>query len=188
MSLIHRRSFLAAASAALLPGLARAHSPWGQYAVYRQKHLLVLSTRDDAESYPYSKRLVEAINQTAPEASARPARARNLRRAYDLLRTDQFQFALLSGANVASMRQGSGPFATDGPVGLSLVYAFADLEFVVRDDVLDNHVAIVTHAVLSSLADLPDAISPDEVRMRPMLHPGALSAIDEFVTHEGGTE
>jgi hypothetical protein len=153
------------------------HSPWGQYAVYRQKHLLVLSTRDDAESYPYSKRLVEAINKGAPEASARPARAINLDRAYNLLRSDQFQFALLSPGNIEAMRSATGPFSGKPAVDLRTVYKFEGLEFVVRADFPNNLVSIVTDAVLSNIAILPGALRPEEVLQSPNLHAGAQEAI-----------
>lgn len=175
-----RRAFLLAFSAALFPLPGMSHSPWGQYAVYRQKHLLVLSTREDAETYPYSKRLVEAINKEAPEARARPARAINLERVYNLLRTDQFQFALLSQANVEAMRSSAGPFVGRPPVDLSTIYQFDDLEFVVRADFPKNLVAIVTHAVLTNLESLPGALPPQELLTRAALHAGAREAIEHF--------
>jgi len=172
-----RRSFLIALPAFFVPVVVQAHSPWGQYVVYRQKHLLVLSTRDDAASYPYSKRLVEAINKGAPEASARPARAINLDRAYNLLRSDQFQFALLSRGNVEAMRSAGGPFNGKPAVDLKTIYKFDDLEFVVRADFPNNLVSIVTDAVLSNIASLPGALRPEDVLELPNLHAGARQAI-----------
>lgn len=178
---MNRRSFLIAACATLTPGWVQAHSPWGQYAVYRQKHLLVLSTRDDAPSYPYSKILVDAINRGAPEASARPARAKNLRRAYDLLRTDQFQFALLSAQNVVAMRDATGPFAGEKKVALKAVYQFGELQFVVRASFPENLVAVVADAILANIDSLPEANPPEDVAQLATLHPGARWAIDEFL-------
>lgn len=175
-----RRAFLTAIPSLLIPAIAVAHSPWGQYAVYRQKHLLVLSTRDDIETYPYSKLLVEAINKSAPEANARPARAINLDRAYNLLRTDQFQFALLSTENVEAMRTATGPFAGKPPVDLKSIYRFDNLEFVVRADFPENLVAIVTEAVLSNLNSLPGALPPKELLKQTTLHSGAREAIKQF--------
>lgn len=177
---MRRRAFLGAMAAFLYPAISMAHSPWGQYAVYRQKHLLVLSTRDDVETHPYSKLLVEAINKTAPEASARPARAINLERAHALLRTDQFQFALLSATNVEGMRFATGPFAGMPTVDLRTIYRFKDLVFVVRADFPKNLVAIVTEAVLSNLGSLPGASPPEELLKQSNLHPGARDAIEHF--------
>ncbi len=90
---------------------------------------------------------MEAINHTAPEANARPARAINLKRAYDLLRTDQFQFALLSTPNADAMRYAMGAFAGNPPVDLKTIYGFGNLEFAVRADFTAELVAVVTHAV-----------------------------------------
>lgn len=181
---MHRRTFLASLACLLVPNLApsraMAHSPWGQYAVYRQKHLLVLSTRDDTESYPYSKLLVDAINRSAPEAKARPARAKNLKRAYDLLRSDQFQFALLSRNNIDAMRLATGQFSAGDPVDLKTVYQFGQLEFAVRADFPAHLVAIVAHAVLSGLDDLPGASAMTDVLARDTLHAGARDAIIEY--------
>lgn len=172
------------ACAAVATSRAQAHSPWGQYAVYRQKHLLVLSTRDDAESYPYSKLLVEAINRGAPEANARPARAKDLRRAYDLLRSNQFQFALLSVSNIEAMRSGRGEFSDQQTVDLKTLYRFEELEFVVRSDFPVNLAAIVTDAVLQNLEDLPNAATPRELLAHDTLHPGARAALEGFLVHE----
>ncbi len=175
-----RRTFLCMLPAFFIPPMAKAHSPWGQYAVYRKKHLLVLSTRDDADSYSYSKLLVDAINKSAPEASARPARAINLERAYNLLRTDQFQFALLSRANIQSMRAATGTFAGRPSVDLKTIYQFDHLEFAVVADFPDELVAIVTDAVLSHIATLPGALPPAEVLKSETLHRGARDAIKNF--------
>jgi hypothetical protein len=175
-----RRTFLYILPPFLVSLAAKAHSPWGQYAVYRQKHLLVLSTRDDPKSYGYSKLLVEAINKTAPEASARPARAINLERAYNLLRTDQFQFALLSKANIDSMRSATAGFTNKPPVDLKTIYQFDELEFVVVADFPDELVAIVTEAVLTNIASLPGALAHEEILKRETLHEGARTAISDF--------
>lgn len=177
---MHRRLFLAAIPSFLFTAMAGAHSPWGQYVVYRQKHLLVLSTRDDADTYPYSKHLVEVINKSAPEANARRARAIDLNRAYNLLRTDQFQFALLSTSNVEAMRSATGPFGGKAPVDLKTVYKFEDLEFVVRADFAKNLVAIVTDAILSNHGSLPGALPPEELLKYATLHAGARDAIEHF--------
>lgn len=181
---MYRRTFLASLPLLLAPAVAVPHSPWGQYAVYRQKHLLILSTRDDAPTYPFSKLLVDAINAEAPTASARPARARDLKRAYDLLRSDQFQFAILSKSNADAMRSATGPFAGGEAVDLKTIYRFDDLDFIVRADFPPHLVAIVAHAILTNLATLPGALSPTEVLDHNTLHIGAGFAIADFQAND----
>ncbi len=145
--------------------------------MYRQKHLLVLSTREDPESYPFSKELVEALNASVPAAKARPARAVDMERVHNLLRTDQFQFAILSRANIAMLREATGQFNGKQKVDLRTIYEFDDLEFVVRADFPENLVAVVTHGVLESLSMLSGATPVEQVRENPYLHPGALKAL-----------
>ena len=174
--MLKRRSFLCLLSIGW-PSIVVAHSPWGQYQVYRQKHLLVLSTRDDSESYPYSKKLVEALNVAVPSAKARPARAVNLERAYNLLRTDQFQFAILSSSNVSMLRRGIGQFEGRQTIDLRTIYEFGELEFVVRADFPENLVAVIAQGVLETLPMLPSAASIDKVRTNPNIHPGALKVL-----------
>ena len=162
---------------ALHPALILAHSPWGQFQVYRQKHLLVLSTRDDLPSYPYSKKLVNALNKSVPEAKARPARAINLERAYNLLRTNQFQFALLSKANIEMMRSASDQFEGKDKIDLKTIYEFGDLEFVVQPDFPEDLVAVVAHGVVESLSTLPEAKPVSEVISNEKLHAGACKVL-----------
>ncbi len=174
--MLSRRSFLNL----LLAGCASdalAHSPWGQYQVYRQKHLLVLSSRDDPDTYPYSKILVDALNRTVPEAKARPARAINLERVYNLLKSDQFQFALLSRSNVRMLRKAEGPFVGKEKIDLRTIYEFNDLEFVVRSDFPDELVEIVAHGIVDSLSLLPNASAAELVMKNPYLHSGALKVL-----------
>ena len=158
---------------ALHPALILAHSPWGQFQVYRQKHLLVLSTLDDLPSYSYSKKLVNALNKSVPEAKARPARAINLERAYNLLRTNQFQFALLSKANIEMMRSASDQFEGKDKIDLKTIYEFGDLEFVVQPDFPEDLVAVVANGVVESLSTLPEAKPAAEVIFNEKLHAGA---------------
>ena len=172
-----KQAFLFLCLAGVISGVTLAHSPWGHYQVYRQQHLLILSVKDDAGSYPYSKRLAKAINEAAPEASARPARAMDLERAYNLLRTNQFQFALLSKNSAAMMRRSTGQFSGKAGVDLRVIYQFGELEFVVRADFPGHLVSIVTHAVLKSIESLPDSVSVDTVKASKYLHPGARKAM-----------
>ena len=154
-----------------------AHSPWGQYQVYRQKHLLILSSRDDAPSYPYSKKLVEALAVTVPSANARPARAKDLNRVYNLLRTNQFQFAILSKPHISDLRSATGQFAGGEKLDILTIYEFDDLEFVVRADFPEDLVSVVTHGVMEALPTLSGASGIEGVKNNPRLHPGALKVL-----------
>jgi len=73
-----------------------------------------MSTREDAPTYPFSKILIEVINQALPEASARPARARTFKRVQSLISTGQIPLVLLSKKNARAFINGTGPFRKFG--------------------------------------------------------------------------
>ena len=177
---MNRRKFLAIL-AVIMPSTAIAHSPWGQFQVYRQKHLLILTSREDEESYPYSKLLAVALNREQPNASARPARAINLKRVYNLLRTKQFTFTLLP-TNHLELLEAMDLDNTKSQYRLDLspIYTFGDLVFLVQNDFDTNLVRIVTHALAESAIWLPDADSPLDVLANKKLHPGAYEALEKF--------
>ena len=161
-----------------------AHSPWGQYQVYRQKHLLILSSRDDELSYPFSKELVACLANELPIAKARPARSINIERAFDLLRTDQFQFAVFDRGNIDKMRNATGDFSDRQPVDLGTLLEFGDLRMVVRRDFPDDLVATVTHNLIKCRDELsiPLNLKP-QILEDPNLHEGAKEAIRDFLSH-----
>ena len=179
---MNRRLFVFSAACFLLarsPG--HAHSPWGQYHVYRKKHLLILSTRDDGPSYPFSRQLVDCLDATLPAAKARPARAIDLERAHNLLRTDQFQFALLSKRNVEMMREASGRFSGKQAVDLKTVLEFGDLALVVRAEFPAGLVAMVAQGIVEGADGL--SIKPRTTAAMlqdPNLHEGAAQALRDL--------
>ena len=105
----------------LLYIILSSHSPWGQYLAYREQHLLVMSTREDAPTYPYSKILVEVLDEVLPEASARPARARTFKRVQSLFSTNQMPLVLLSKKNAIDLINGEGPFKQYGSADAEVV-------------------------------------------------------------------
>ena len=177
-----RRLFLfSSAAIALNANPLFAHSPWGQYQVYRQKHLLILSSRDDDISYPFSKELVSCLDKVLPIAKARPARAINLARAFDLLRTDQFQFAIFNRANINKMRMASDEFSGKRPVELSTLLEFGEMQFVVRKDFPTDLAATVTHNIIKCRENFSIPLNITKKALKdPHLHQGAREALADF--------
>ena len=72
-----RRALLAAAlggALLLVPGRALlAHTPYRQWKVYRQRHLMIGASREDAATYPKAKEIQGFLEEHLPEASARVA-------------------------------------------------------------------------------------------------------------------
>ena len=153
-----------------------AHSPWGQYQVYRQKHLLIMSTIQDEPTYPFSKKLVAVINEVLPHASARPARAKHFERLHSLFSTKQMKVMLLSRINAQAARRGDGPFEAFGPLEYRVLYQFGELQLLGQVDFPDQFAWLVTNAIMRAQIKI-DADSPDVVRQLTNLHPGTLIAL-----------
>ena len=152
------------------------HSPWGQYHVYRQKHLLIMSTIQDEPTYPFSKKLVAVINEVLPHASARPARAKHFQRVHNLFSTKQMKVMLLSRSNAVAVFNGEGPFAEYGSLDFRLLYQFGDLQLLGQVDFPDQFAWLVTDAVMRAQSII-EADPPEVVIQLPNLHPGTLIAL-----------
>jgi hypothetical protein len=131
------------------------HAPWGQWQVYRMRHMLLLSVIEDPKSYPFSKTIIESLEDTLPEARARPARARGFRRVYNLLSTDQMPLVVLSKNNAISLLYGSGVFSEFPPVTMQVVYNFGELVLLARPKMPDSHTWRITDAIIRSGKFMP---------------------------------
>ena len=140
------------------------HSPWGQYHAYRQQHLLIMSTREDAPTYPFSKQLVKVINQELPEASARPARARTFKRVQSLLSTGQIPLLLLSKKNARALINGTGPFRKFGKTESFVIYNFGDLVLLSEPNFPNRHAWQLTKVFMNIVNESINAKSPLETR------------------------
>jgi hypothetical protein len=126
------------------------HAPWGQWQVYRMRHMLILSVIEDKESYPFSKKIIDSLEKTLPESRARPARARGFRRVYNLLSTDQMPLVVLSKDVAISLLYGTGVFSKFTPVSMNIVYDFGDMLLMARPKMPDSHTWRITDALIRS--------------------------------------
>ena len=158
----------------LLYIILSSHSPWGQYLAYREQHLLIMSTREDAPTYPYSKILVEVLDEVLPEASARPARARTFKRVQSLFSTNQMPLVLLSKKNAIDLINGEGPFKQYGSADAEVVYFFDDLVLLAQPKFPNRFSWLLTEAIIKAGSKLPGATSPLENEKIIKIHPGTL--------------
>ena len=162
----------------LLYIILSSHSPWGQYLAYREQHLLIMSTREDAPTYPYSKILVEVLDEVLPEASARPARARTFKRVQSLFSTNQMPLVLLSKKNAIDLINGEGPFKQYGSADAEVVYFFDDLVLLAQPNFPDRFAWLLTDAIVKLETQLSGATSPLKVEKIIKIHPGTLMALN----------
>ena len=150
-----------------------AHTPYRQWQVYRRRHLLIGTSKADAPTYPLGQRIAELLATELPESSARVTRGPDPWRLASLLTTGQLEVALLSGADVAALRDGRAPFEAFGPTALNALFAFGDYFLVCRPDFPGHHACLVVET-LSEHADAIAGAAPVDAAVSPVaIHPGA---------------
>ena len=155
---------LAAASAAA----AGAHTPYGQWVVYRQKHLLIGAHRGDGRTYELAQAVVAALDEELPEARARVARGPRPQRIASLIGTGQMLTAVLSEAEAELMAEARPPFDGYRPTPLRALAALGGGYLLVASpDLSEDHAWLVTQALgHAQLGHAPEGVSLP-------IHPGA---------------
>ncbi len=172
-----RRALLRGGAAFLAGLFLAAHTPYRQWDVYRMKHLLIGTSREDTPSYPLGKRLAALLAEAAPETSARVTRARSLERLGSLLSTEQLQVLLISEPYLRDLALGQGAFAAFGPIPVARIFRFGTLLLVVRADFPAAHAWVVTRALMDAAGEL-GGTPPDIADGPAPVHPGALAALE----------
>ena len=145
---MRRRTFLAGLLASA-PALA--HTPYGQWVTYRQKHLLIGCHREDPQTYALAKEMVAAFEHLLPDASARVARAPGMGRIASLMGTGQMHVAILDSVDAVAMAGGQAEFRPYGPIPLGLLAALEDGKVLVAvRDFREDHAWMVAAAAADS--------------------------------------
>ena len=168
-----RRAVLAGAAFALTavpPIVARGHTPYRQWVVYRRKHLLVGAHRGDERTYALAKGIAAAMADELPDARARVARGPRPQRIASLMGTGQLAMTVLSVAEAERMANGTAPFEGHRPVPLHALAALGDgYKLYATLELRADHAWLVAEALdHGGIGQRPtgDALPP---------HPGALA-------------
>jgi TRAP-type uncharacterized transport system substrate-binding protein len=168
-----RRKFLQAGLVATAWVAAGGHTPYRQWQVYRQRHLLIGTSKADAPTYPLGQQVAELLAAHLPESSARVTRGPDPWRLASLLTTGQLEVALLSSADVAALRDGRAPFAAFGPTDLNALFRFRDYFLVCRPDFPAHHAYQVVRTLAENAALIAGARSLDARASPVPIHEGA---------------
>ena len=169
---MNRRWLVAALAVLAAAPPAVAHTPYGQWVVYRKKHLLIGSHRADLRTYVLAKTVAAILRAHLPEAQARVARAPNAYRLASLVGTDQMDVVVLAWADAAGMFKGEGEFKPYGAIALRLLASLGDRALLAHARVPARHAWLVSAA----LGDEPLAQGglPADGTVVPW-HPGSLA-------------
>jgi hypothetical protein len=168
---MNRRRFLAAAMFAGLPWSALAHTPYRQWKVFRQRYLLITTSRTDPVGDALGDRIAEVLLAELPQSRAMVSRAINLERIASLITTDQANIAVLDHAAAGALARGEAPFADYGPFPLQVIVQTESHRLVCREDVPLHHGYMIAGALMDHAADLGIRI-PGSGDAMPV-HPGA---------------
>ena len=138
---------------------AGAHTPYGQWVVYRKKHLLIGAHRADPPTYAEAKRLAALLAEHLPKSRSRVARAPTAGRLASLLGTDQLDVAVLSKADAVAMRDGQGQFAPYGKIPISLLAELGPYVLVAHARFADRHAWLVSKTLMSEEGGRPASSS-----------------------------
>jgi TRAP-type uncharacterized transport system substrate-binding protein len=172
-----RREFLGSVLVVTALVFGSGHAPYPQWAVYRRKHLLILTDKTDPPSYKLGKRVAEVLATHLPASEARVTRAPFTRRIASLISTKQMDVAILSRDNAAALMEGRAPFAEFSPVALRALAGLGDYLLVCRDDFRALHAYLVARTLAENRAEIGVAFTP--------ARPGALDPDSRVPTHPG---
>jgi hypothetical protein len=170
---MHRRRVLTALAALAVAPWLSGHTPYRQWKVYRQRHLLILSSRDDPPSDELAERFAATLRETLPASHAQVARAPHVQRIASLISTHQMDVAVLQERHSSALFLGEPPFAEFGRVPLRVLIQSGGYQFVSRQDFPDRHAYLVTEALSRNLPGVQADLSPPANGVP--LHAGAIA-------------
>lgn len=144
---MNRRQFLATLGAGLLIG---GHTPYKQWVVYRQRHLLILSSKHDPATFPLSKKVAQTLLEALPESQARSSLAKDLTRVASLLSSQQMNVVVLSPQDADKLN--SGVIQTESPFKLQALFGLGEHLLLGHEKFPARH-AYMLSQVLSDQAD-----------------------------------
>ena len=151
---------------------AGAHTPYGQWVVYRKKHLLIGAHRADPATYVLAKKLAGILAKHLPKSKSRVARAPTAERLASLIGTDQLDVAVLRQEDAVAVFQGSGKFAPYGPIAIRQLATMGSHLLVAHERLPNRHAWLVV-ATLHANKAVGDSKPIPESKIG--WHPGGLS-------------
>ena len=170
-----RRRFLGAASAMAGWFLLTAHSPYRQWTVYRQVHLLIITSRDDPEGDALGDAMAEIVRDALPDSRAAVGRGPRAERTASLLATSQAEVAIVPKAIALAMFHGIDRFRDYGPIPLRVILQNDTHLLVCRADFMDAHGYLLAEALLKNGARLRLSLPSDTDGNGPPPHPGVIA-------------
>jgi hypothetical protein len=150
-----RRRFLGLALGLLAGAVLTAHTPYRQWKIYRRRHLLILTDRDDGRAGQVARAVAGILAEALPSSGARATRAIGPVRVASLIGGGQLDAAVLHEDLAAAMWRGDPGLGLAGPVPVRALARFGEHLLVVREDFAAEHARAVVETVQAGAASLP---------------------------------
>jgi hypothetical protein len=174
---MNRRQFLTLSAASAGALLLAGHSPYRQWMVYRETHLVIITSRDDPGGDDLGERFAAIMRAALPDSKAAVARGPRVQRIASLISSRQADVGVASRANALAMYRGEPPFEEYGPIPLRVLVQDARHQLVCREDFLAQHGFLVAEALMENGKNLglsiPARNAADAGEIPP--HVGALA-------------
>ena len=170
-----RRRFLGTASLVAGWFLLAAHSPYRQWMVYRQVHLVIITSRDDPQGDALGDQIAEIARDALPDSRAAVGRGPRAERTASLLATAQAEVAIVPKAVALSMFHGIDRFRDYGPIPLRVILQNDTHLLVSTTDFIDAHAYLLAEALLKNAAQLRLSLPSEADGNIPPAHPGVLA-------------
>lgn len=169
---MQRRALLRTALIATAWLATGGHTPYRQWQVYRQRHLLIGASKSDTPTYPLGQQIAAVLVMHLPESSARVTRGPDPWRLASLLTTGQIALVLLSTTDVLALSEGRDGFEAFGPTPLTALFGFGDYWLICRPDFPDRHAYQVAATLSEHASAITHATWPEASTSPVPLHPG----------------
>jgi hypothetical protein len=145
---MNRRAFVVGLAGIGASLLLTGHTPYRQWKLYRQTHLLIFTSRDDPGSDELGERIAARLRTVLADSNARVARAPHVARIASLITTSQADVAVLSHASAAALFARREPFSDYAAIDLRVLVQTAQYQLVCREDFKPEHAYLVAEALV----------------------------------------
>ena len=144
-----RRRFLGGVGLAGAVVLLAGHTPFRQWAIYRQRFLLIHTSREDLGGDSLGDGVAAALLRNLPSSRAQVVRGPNSARIASLLSTGQADVAVLTRHEALALTRSSSPFQDYTATALRVLVENDSHQLVCRVDFPGHHGYLIAEALMA---------------------------------------
>ena len=161
--------------------LLSGHSPFRQWQVYREHHLIVAAAAADRVAGDLAEAIAARLRERLPETQSVPVDASDNHELISLLRSHQLKLVILDLRAARAALDGTGEFAGYGITPVRMVFMLKDYVLVGLEDLPDAVAARIAGALQAPGLIVPVGESQARNLEAPIpLHAGAANALKDL--------